>query len=676
MKKIAIALGFALLAAAFPMNDAAAQQAAEDEDAEGAEDAEGTEGTEDLGEDDEDVVGDEDEEQELRPPTLEMPDIEDDEDEDEQDIDVDTDEDSDLLAESERDQDAPPSADPTQTRWSSPQSVLSLHGYFRVRGELQDNFFLRREDAPFNFFTPAARDAVPEGGCGGSPNPNASDPRMREERDICGTDRLRFANMRMRLRPTLALSDDVSVHLTLDIFDNLVLGSTPDGTVYLPPGASGTTASSAGEVDFERPARSPGVPIDSFAATQNPPQALRNSARDSIYVRHAWAQITNRGLGQLRFGRMPSQWGLGMLANAGEGIDADQSSDVDRVMGLTRLAGIYLIAAWDFAGQGLQRDLLNDPRGVPFDATSKDDIRQYVFALAYRRDEEEARERLQRGSWVFDAGFYFVYRKQFLSSAGVTTAFPTSADDFFVRRKAKAFIPDLWLRFRMGGLRLEAEAVFLGGRIQNIENDSFVQDDFDIRQFGVAFEGEYRLLDDKLSIRLYTGYATGDADVDGLSARQGLLAQQTDDRTISHMQFHPNYRIDLILWRNILGRVAGAWYLRPGISYDIIRSPFGQLFGAGVDVVYSRAAQEVQSYGSDPNLGLELDFSLYYRSEDGPELLDGFYATFMYGVLFPFDGLGYTTYMGVPENPRDSDPTRNRALKNAQTLRLILGVQF
>ncbi len=678
MKKIAIALGFALLALSAETQSVAAQNAEEEEEVTEAEEAEEEE-VEDLDDedlDDEDVVGDEDEDEELRAPTLEMPDIETNDGDDDEDLDVDTDEDSDLLAESERDEDGPPSADPTQTRWSSPQSVLNLHGYFRVRGELQDSFFLGRTDAPFNFFTPAARDQVPEGGCGGMPNPNAGDPRMRTDNDICGTDRLRYANMRMRLRPTLALSDDVSVHLTLDIFDNLVLGSTPDGTVYLPPGASGTTASSAGEVDFERPARSPGVPIDSFAATQNPPQAFRNSARDSIYVRHAWAQVTNRGLGQLRFGRMPSQWGLGVLANAGEGIDADQSSDVDRVMGLTRLAGIYLIAAWDFAGQGLQRQLLDDLRNPPLDATSKDDIRQYVFALAYRQDEEEARERLQRGSWVFDAGFYFVFRRQFLSSAGITNAFPATADDFFVRRKAKAFIPDLWLRFRMGGLRLEAEAVFIAGGIQNIENDSFVQDDFDIRQFGFAFEGEYRLLDDKLSIRLYTGYASGDADVDGLSARQGLLAQQTDDRTISHMQFHPNYRIDLILWRNIMNRVAGAWYLRPGISYDIIRNPFGQLFGAGVDVVYSRAAQEVQAYGSDPNLGVELDFSVYYRSEDGPELLDGFYATFQYGVLFPLDGLGYTTFMGVPENPRDDDPTRNRSLKNAQTLRLILGVQF
>ncbi len=140
-------------------------------------------------------------------------------------------------------------------------------------------------------------------------------------------------------------------------------------------------------------------------------------------MRHAWAEVTNRGLGQLRFGRMPSHWGLGILANDGMGIDADQSSDVDRIMAITKLAGIHLVAAWDFAGQGIQRDLLGDLRGVPYDATAKDDIRQYVFAAARRMDPEEQRDRLQRGSWVLNGGFYFVYRSQGLSSVGQRTAF-------------------------------------------------------------------------------------------------------------------------------------------------------------------------------------------------------------------------------------------------------------
>ena len=663
---------FAVLAAmalSAPLSYAQPEPDAEEADAESDAEDEGT--TEDADLDAEDEDPDEDpelDEPQLRAPQLEMPDVSVNDGASDTGEGEDTEGDSNLLEESDPDSrssdDDQPSTDPTRFSATAPQSVLTLNGYHRVRGELQDTFFLGRDDAPFNLFVPANRFYVPAGGCRGSAEPMEDGGGVdRTNPNNCGgSDRLRFANTRLRLRPTLSLSDDVRVRMTIDVFDNLVLGSTPDGESYrLNP----TT-----ESGYQTAPRSPGVPIDSFTPTQNPPQGGVNNARDSIYVRHAWAEVTNRGLGQLRFGRMPSHWGLGILANEGMGIDADQSSDVDRIMGITKLGGFYLVAAWDFAAQGAQRETFAgypDLRSVPFDATAADDINQYVFAAARRMSPEEQRDRLQRGSWVLNGGFYFVYRSQHLSSAGNADPFAPTSNDFFVRRDARAFIPDIWAQFLMGGLRLEVEAVAIAGSIQNIENDSFVRSDFKIRQFGFAFEGEYRLLDDKLSIRLYTGYASGDADVDGLSARAGLLAQRTDDRTVSHMQFHPNYRVDLILWRNIMQRVAGAWYLRPGISYDIIRSPFGRLFGAGVDVVYSRAAQEVQSYGSDPNLGLEIDFSVYYRSEDGPDPMDGFFMSFQYGVLFPFAGLGYVG---------GTAPADFNGLKNAQTLRLILGVDF
>ncbi|MBO6937460.1 MAG: TIGR04551 family protein [Deltaproteobacteria bacterium] len=621
--------------------------------------------------DDEDDFEDEDEPQ-LRPPQLEMPDVstgdeeveeeEEELDEEEEEEDVDPGSDMDLLSEAE----PPPSSDPTLTRWTAPRSVVTLNGYFRTRGELWDNFFLGRGfdrneiydpgDGPFSRFVPADRIAASATGGGGCDT-------IDDTRTPCNnSDRQRFANMRLRIRPTIALSDDVKVHMMIDALDNLILGSTPDSVAYVPTG--GPDGSTTG---YTRPVRTPGVPIDTFASTQNPSQANRNSGRDSIYVRRAWAEVTNRGIGQLRFGRMGSHWGLGMFQNGGDGIDADFSSDVDRIMLVTKLAGFHFFGAYDFASQGITNQLVTDFRDVPFDLTAKDDIRQYVLGAARRTEDEEAEARLQRGSWVLEGGLYFMYRSQSFSTAGISNAFPSAGDYSLVERDARQFIPDLWGRFRMGGLRLEVEMAAIIGDIGNIDNDVARDVSYDIRQFGIAFEGEYRLLDDKLAIRLYTGYASGDADVNGLSARDGLLAQRTDDRTISTFQFHPNYRIDLILWRNIMQRVSGAWYLKPGLGYDIIKNPFGQIFGIRADAIYSRAAQEVQAYGADPNLGLELNFSLYYQSEDGPDLLDGFYASFQYGVLFPLAGLEFAS----------GDPRADVIdVGNAQALRLILGVQY
>jgi uncharacterized protein (TIGR04551 family) len=139
------------------------------------------------------------------------------------------------------------------------------------------------------------------------------------------------------------------------------------------------------------------------------------------------------------------------------------------------------------------------------------------------------------------------------------------------------------------------------------------------------------------------------------------------DRTYSTFFFHPNYRIDLIFWRNIMRQISGAYYFRPGISYDFIRNNFGQLLGARADVIWSRASEPLQTWGNADDLGVEIDVSVYYRSEDGPDILDGFYAQAQWGIFFPLDGLGYLEEAGGATAP---------SLGNAQTFRLLLGVMY
>ena len=88
-------------------------------------------------------------------------------------------------------------------------------------------------------------------------------------------------------------------------------------------------------------------------------------------------------------------------------------------------------------------------------------------------------------------------------------------------------------------------------------------------------------------------------------------------------------------------QVTGAYYFRPGISYDFMRTAFGKLAGARLDFIWSRATSFLQTWGNDPDLGIEIDASLYFHSEGGPQLTDGFQAMLQYGVLFPMRGLSY-----------------------------------
>jgi len=627
------------------------------------------EADEEAEEGEEEVEEEEEGEVRLRPPTvepIELPEEEEGEEEEEEELPDPGD------ALSRLEEGGPPSSDPTVGEWGAPQPAITLHGYFRVRPELWDTFWLGRglndgmggssfeADPPFSNFRPPTREGGVGGGCDGPGDPDSS-------ASCSESGTLAFANMRLRLEPTIALSDDVKVHMQVDLLDNIVLGSTPDGLV--------TRAINSDPV-YERQARTPRVPLDSFSATQVSPNTGRNSLQDAVRVRRAWGEVTNRGLGQLRFGRMGSHWGLGMLANGGDGIDSDWQSDVDRIMLITKLVGIHWVAAWDFAGEGIVEQHRLDLHQIPYDTNQNDDINQFVFAAARRMSEEDQQDTLQRGGAVINGGAYFVYRNQSLTSAGIADPYvrpnaESSAQPLFQRRQAEAFIPDLWFQFKYESFKLEIEGAMIIGSVENTENDSYVQENFNILSGAVALEAEYRLLNDQLAIYYAGGYASGDPDVDGLAVTAGLPPQQDAagvvDDNITTFRMHPNYRIDLILFRNILTQMAGVYYFKPGLSYDFIKNAFGQLLGARADLIYSRASQPRQAWGNDANLGVEINASLYYRSEDGPELMDGFHAMLQYGILFPLAGLGY----------REGDRLHtNDSLSNAQIVRLVLGVQY
>jgi uncharacterized protein (TIGR04551 family) len=370
-------------------------------------------------------------------------------------------------------------------------------------------------------------------------------------------------------------------------------------------------------------------------------------AGQSLVVRRAWAEVRNRDLGELRFGIMPEQWGLGMLYNAGNRLDDDYSTDLGRVMATTKIAGFYLSAAYDFIAEGQPMPQAAGVFRPDYDRSQLADVDQFTFSVVRRVPDEDEAAVLERGDLLLNGGVHFQLRHQ-----------DAQIDNDQIRAlEATLYTPDVWGQLRYRGLRLELEAAGVFGRMQTGQGKS------DVMQFGAAFESELRLLDDKLGIYLYTGVASGDSDVEGLSELTDYVTQLPNNNdTITTFRFNPSYRVDQILWRTIMRQVTGAYYFRPGISYDFVKDDFGQLFGARLDVIWSRASSFLQTPGNDPNLGVELNAQIYWRSDDGPDKDDGYHASLQYSVLFPMGGLGYYY--------RDVD------LDTAQSLRLVLGVVY
>lgn len=572
--------------------------------------------------------------------------------------------------------------------WTHARPIVEWHGTFRARGELFYKFHLGRRDLPSAALFPRPVDhyylpltgvtlGMERGAARCTPDEVGSGPEsgFRDATQGCDDNTNAGANLRFRLDPEFHVSDNLRVITQIDLLDNLTFGSTPNGY------------SSRGSSVAQRGGYAPLSFFDSDASAPSD----RNSLRDSIVVKRVWAEWVTP-LGQLRFGRMPNHWGLGMVNNSGDGPDDDYQSTIDRAQIITGLKSLdlYVSAAMDFPNEGPSSDALSLERGQPFDIAQLDDVNQYTFSVARKKNPELLQAALNKNQLVLNGGAQLVYRHQTLaadlegdcSTGSAALACPSAGlnhDIRFVRRGARMWQPDLWLQLLYQGFRFEAEVAGVLGSIDNVSNTLTPDTDYDLRSWGFATEIEQKLAENKLSLGFKFGWASGDADVESLAPGAGLQ-NQNGDRTISTFRFHPSYALDLILYRNILTRVQGTYYFRPSVKYDFLRDPNGQKLGGGLAAIWSRASQFMQAPGHDRDLGVELNGQLYFQSKDGslnddPSRVGGFFAKLEYAVLFPMAGLGYTRN----EAQALTDVTGNSEAADtnlAQALRLYLGVAF
>ncbi len=459
-------------------------------------------------------------------------------------------------------------------------------------------------------------------------------------------DDLTSADMRLRLEPTINVTEQVRVKAQIDVFDNLVLGSTPE-SYYL----------------NQRAYTNPQLAFAS--TTQQSPQAGVNSLTDSVRAKRAWAEVRTP-FGELRFGRMPSHWGMGMLVNNGDCLDCDYGANADRVMFATKLWGHFIAFLWDWVATGPTTQIIGPQtgQGVYYNAEQLDDVSQWILALGKMDKPEELKEKIDQGRVVFNYGGYFVYRQQtWAESANPANTSNNSVADLqnsLVPRNARVFIPDVWLRLNWKKLHIEAEGAMVVGSIGNLSDQyAAVKGSTDILTGGFTVKADYKLLHDALKIFLEVGYASGDDSEDPnavLNFREQNLVPVNNH--IGRFSFDPDYHVDLILFRRILGTVNNATYFKPGVSYDIVDN-----FGARVDILYAMANRPIGYPGNSYNLGLEIDAALLYKNEE-----EGFYAGLVYGVLFPFGALNFPAEIYGAQFAHNAD--------TAQTFQARLYVKF
>jgi len=532
--------------------------------------------------------------------------------------------------------------------------VLEFDGYFRFRTDWFHNLHLGQ-----GWVEPASSNAGPP------PFPRSISCGRTE--GGCDDKALGNANMRLRLEPIVNVTDQVRVLAQIDVLDNTIAGSTPDSLVQ-------AQALSVGNNDALYPI---------LSNSQDPPTIGRNSFTSSIRAKRAWAEIDSE-FGRLVFGRMPWHWGRGMFFNHGNCLDCDGGTTVDRVMGMTVLYGHQVALGWDFGPSGRtlnQTQLgLRDLEAPPLDLAQVDDTFQLTASILKRDEDERFRARAAQGEVVFNYGFQLVYRSQEqaiypdsnpennLPSDGASALDDEQLGARLQTVDARVFIPDVWFKLGWRALTLEFESAAVLGRVGNAgplvtpENT-----ELNLRQLGWVLNAELALFKNAFFVGLETGGATGDQAENPrqyLNYRWRRDRQPAGDNTLARFHFSPDYHVDQILFRRLLGTVTNAIYIKPQMAYWLNLAAPRQL-GLQVSAIYSAANVRVATPGNATNYGIEVNAGLTYRN---PE--DRFYAGFTWGVLFPFAALSRPAALqgGVGQAGEGAD--------TAQVLRTFLGVTF
>jgi uncharacterized protein (TIGR04551 family) len=414
----------------------------------------------------------------------------------------------------------------------------------------------------------------------------------------------------------------VAVKARIDWLDNVALGGDPD-------------------LSNGSPATSPG---------QRP---------TTVVVKRVWGEALTP-FGVLAVGRMGANFGLGMTANGGDCEDCDHGDAADRIAFVAPLFDHLFAFAYDIASSGPFTKSKDGGRYISLEPSDR--AAGPTFAIFHVHSPAALARRAAAGLASFEYGAYVSHRSQdrdvpasYLSTAAPVTTF--TSDDLS-SRGFTATTTGGWLRLSGTGYRVEAEVAYAAANIAqpSLIPGAALTEAITSSQLGAALESDFALGPAKLGFD--AGYASGDSapgfgaypgtTASPAGSLEGAQANLPGDHTVDNFRFHPDYHIDQILFREIIGTITDAIYLRPHARTTLLTAGAGRL-EAGAALIASWAVDASSTPGGARALGVELDPELRYASRDG------FAVTLDYGVLFP--GAAF------------DNPTAHLTARTAQSLR-------
>lgn len=341
---------------------------------------------------------------------------------------------------------------------------------------------------------------------------------------------------RMRLQPNWLISEHAALKAQVDLFPYQLWGE--DTATYVDP-VTGETIATA-NADGTSPVGA------------------------GLVATRAWAEAYTP-IGRFAVGRMPMEWGAGILWNPGNDPEDEYGDTADRLQFSTRVGPVFVMAAYDVQFEGF--------------VGAEDDMQSLSLGVGYRTE-------------TAGVGLLNIYRYQ-------------PANEY------QAYTADIWAFTQLGPVRAELEAVgtFGAGDLSTGAND------VDVMAFGGMLDLSYRA--DKLSIGLEGGFATGDEDPDDEKIRSFTFDRDHNVALVLFEETLPTLQTSVLNESNA-GRTTEAaqlgdglsnvLYVRPSVKYRLFPNLEGELswftgmMAAGPETELGRSG-----YGNEFDLSVRYD---------------------------------------------------------------------
>ena len=424
---------------------------------------------------------------------------------------------------------------------------------------------------------------------------------------------LNWAWLKLHLEPVINIAETMEIHTKLSIFGNTAMG--------------------ADNYEFDK--KENGLLRDAQLSTSA-----------NIVFEGLWG-VFDTPIGQLKVGRMPFSWGLGILYSDGNKFNTLSSGNyLDRLQLTIPVMGFKIIPAFDLASTGL----LDKYHDYFIDASQKDDGFNVSLMFTMQEDDPAVLEnKILNEKTVVEVGAMVMFSWKNTSSGEWAKSDENGGDveptsDHFVDpdkvyaytgQGAKLWKLDAWLNLHYKIFSLKTELAFLTGTIGKIRLDDGREKSVKTQMVGWAADLGFRVIPKKFHIGLLTGIASpDDADYvqgDSWSTPGNSINNSStkSDRTVENFRFNKDYNFNSALWNNFLGRFTAGYYASLTATYFFLDSLKGY-----VGTTYSMALKENNSLGGKglPN-AIEPFIGIDYANKSGMRL-----GT-RYQIGIPFSGL-------------------------------------